>query len=151
MSERACACVWFCTCVADNNTYDANLERRITAALERNEQAPSPLHRDNSSGVEVVGECTLAQRNAEGTAPPPPVVGLDEVTSGHPDLVASRATAQAWCDANGVPSVAFLKEVEMEDELIAALKLKAGPAKKLAKDIRDYAPAAEPRAKRSRR
>ena len=132
MSERACACVWFCTCVADNNTYNAKLERRITAALERNER-------------------TLAQRNAEGTAPPPPVVGLDEVTSGHPDLVASRATAQAWCDANGVPSVAFLKEVEMEDELIAALKLKAGPAKKLAKDIRDYAPAAEPRAKRSRR
>ena len=67
------------------------------------------------------------------------------------NLVASRATAQAWCDANGVSSVAFLKEVEMEDELIAALKLKAGPAKKLAKDIRDYAPAAEPRAKRSRR
>ena len=49
------------------------------------------------------------------------------MTSGHPSLVASRGAAQAWCDANAVPSIAFLKDIKKEDDFIAALKLKMGP------------------------
>ena len=48
--------------------------------------------------------------------------------------------ALAWCEEQGVESIAVLNEVGMEDELVAALQLKPAKAKLLRKRIAQFAP-----------
>jgi hypothetical protein len=48
--------------------------------------------------------------------------------------------ALAWCEEQGCDSIAMLKELGMEDELVAALQLKPAKAKQLRKRIAEFAP-----------
>jgi hypothetical protein len=48
--------------------------------------------------------------------------------------------ARGWCDAEGVESFATLKEVEMEDEFVAALQLKVAKQKQLRRRITERRP-----------
>ena len=48
--------------------------------------------------------------------------------------------ALAWCEEQGYDSIAMLKELGVEDELVAALQLKPGKAKQLRKRIAEFAP-----------
>jgi hypothetical protein len=50
------------------------------------------------------------------------------------------AKAVAWCDENGVDSIAFLKDAGMEDDLVEHLSPKKAQAKVLTKKLAEYVP-----------
>ena len=47
------------------------------------------------------------------------------------------AEAEAWCEQEGVESMSYLKEVEMEDDLVQALNLKNAQARMLRLKLKD--------------
>ena len=62
------------------------------------------------------------------------VAGLETLLAGC-NLSDSVDAALAWCEAQGVDSIAMLREVEMEQDLASALGLKPAKAKQLIKRI----------------
>jgi len=91
-------------------------------------------------------ECLQKIHSASASAPPPAAApspsaapgldALDRLLEGL-NLGESVARARAWCDENGVESIADLLEAEMEEDLAAGLELKPAKAKILVKRLKD--------------
>jgi hypothetical protein len=88
------------------------------------------------------GKGAEAETAPSEAAPEKNVEGLRQVLKAA-KVATCEAAAVAWFDAQGLSSIDDLKEVEMENELVAAMQLKPGAHKLLLKKIAQYtAPAA---------
>lgn len=83
---------------------------------------------------------TLSSRSSAAKSEPYgecPIEGLEMLLAGC-NLRAKLEGAQAWCEAQGLDSVAELKKVGMEPDFVASLGLKPGKQKSLLIDIEEF-------------